>query len=203
MASWRIPSDALDGSGCGASTRARRFGKASLCREGFERKSARGCRFPLRYPDSAASIYLMNSAASLEVANNILAQLGGHRFVVMTGATQVYGSADALQFALPARSAKGIAKVRIVLDPSDTYTVTFYKKTRDRFAPGIPVAELGMVYAEANCAKSSRRTPGCTLAFDEEKAQGDVDSPCAIRTTRLVCPHERQASRATRLDRTS
>ena len=97
---------------------------------------------------NAASIYLMNSAASLEVANNILAQLGGHRFVVMTGATQVYGSADALQFALPARSAKGIAKVRIVLDPSDTYTVTFYKKTRDRFAPFAAVAELGMVYAD-------------------------------------------------------
>ncbi len=64
----------------------------------------------------------------LEVANTILHQLGGSRFTMMTGAKQYVAIEQGLMFSLPARLAKlGINKVRIVLDPTDTYTMTTLK----------------------------------------------------------------------------
>ena len=66
--------------------------------------------------------------SNLQTANTILAQLGGKRFVVMTGAKNFVGSADSLGFSLPARFAKGgINKVRVTLTPDDLYTVEFFK----------------------------------------------------------------------------
>lgn len=62
------------------------------------------------------------------VANTILEQLGGRRFVAMTGAKYLLADKNALVFQLPRAFAKdGINAVRIVLDPSDTYTVEFKK----------------------------------------------------------------------------
>lgn len=67
-------------------------------------------------------------ATSLEVANTILSQLGGNRFCAMTGASNLVAGDSFLQFKIPARMAKeGINRVKITLDPSDTYTVEFYK----------------------------------------------------------------------------
>lgn len=67
-------------------------------------------------------------ALAARAANTILAQLGGNRFTVMTGARSYVGSADTLSFKLPNRFANdGINGVRITLDASDTYTVDFYK----------------------------------------------------------------------------
>ena len=64
----------------------------------------------------------------LEVANTILQQLGGNRFIVMTGAKQFVAIEQGLMFMLPARLAKlGINKVRVELDASDTYTMTTLK----------------------------------------------------------------------------
>ena len=64
----------------------------------------------------------------MEVAEIILAQLGGNKFRVMTGARNLLGSPDYLQFDLPRGFAKNKAtKVRILLTPADTYTVTFYQ----------------------------------------------------------------------------
>lgn len=57
-----------------------------------------------------------------QVANTILAQLGGNAFAMMTGAKDFVGGATALHFSLPARSTKGRAnKFRVTLLPSDTY----------------------------------------------------------------------------------
>lgn len=65
---------------------------------------------------------------ALEVANEILRQLGGNRFRACTGAKTFTGSENGLTFKLPARFAKdGINCVLIVLGASDTYTMTFYK----------------------------------------------------------------------------
>lgn len=64
------------------------------------------------------------SAATLTVANEILAQLGGNRFLAMTGARNLTGSADTLSFKLPTR---GINYVSIKLEATDVYTVTFGK----------------------------------------------------------------------------
>ncbi|MFM2666730.1 hypothetical protein AAFX24_18035 [Vibrio mediterranei] len=61
----------------------------------------------------------------LDIANTILAQLGGNRFIRMTGAKQFVALEQGLMFALPGRLAKlGVNKVRIELNASDTYTMT-------------------------------------------------------------------------------
>ncbi|MDK9774442.1 hypothetical protein [Vibrio sp. B181a] len=62
--------------------------------------------------------------ARLRIANTILAQLSGNRFIVMTGAKQFVAIEQGLMFTLPARLAKlGINKVRVELAASDTYTI--------------------------------------------------------------------------------
>lgn len=62
------------------------------------------------------------------MANAIVAQLGGHRFIAMTGAKHFVTDAKAVTFKLPAQLSKsGVNAVRIELNANDTYTVTFYK----------------------------------------------------------------------------
>lgn len=63
---------------------------------------------------------------SMQIASTILEQIGGNQFRMMTGAKGFVALDGGLLFRLNARSAKGVTHVRIVLDPSDTYTVTFY-----------------------------------------------------------------------------
>ena len=66
--------------------------------------------------------------ATLDVANEILRQRGGNRFCAMTGARNLVGAEKSLNFKLPRGFAKdGINGVQITLDPTDTYTVRFYK----------------------------------------------------------------------------
>ena len=58
----------------------------------------------------------------------ILQQLGGGRFIAMTGANSLVGGPTELQFHLPARFARnGINCVRVHLSADDTYLVSFYK----------------------------------------------------------------------------
>lgn len=68
---------------------------------------------------------------SQQVAKIILEQLGGSKFVAMTGAKSLMSSGDergALSFKLPARFAKdGINYVKVTLTNSDDYTMTFGK----------------------------------------------------------------------------
>lgn len=55
-------------------------------------------------------------------------QLGGNKFIAMTGAKNFVGSDNALAFSLPSRFAKGgINKVRITLTPADEYDIEFFK----------------------------------------------------------------------------
>lgn len=66
--------------------------------------------------------------SNLTVAQTILHQLGGRRFITMTGARDFVGGDSFLLFRLPARFAReGINKVKVILDPSDTYTLEFLK----------------------------------------------------------------------------
>lgn len=62
----------------------------------------------------------------MQVAQTILSQLGGNRFIAMTGAKDFLGSENSLQFRLP-KIVNGISHVRIVLDIDDTYIVEFLK----------------------------------------------------------------------------
>jgi len=62
--------------------------------------------------------------ANQEVAKIILQQLGGHKFMTMTGAKNFISTEDSLSFKIP-KSLKNINHVRITLAPNDTYTMDF------------------------------------------------------------------------------
>jgi ppGpp synthetase/RelA/SpoT-type nucleotidyltranferase len=63
----------------------------------------------------------------LSVANEILRQLGGAgRLTAMIGARNFVGGPNELQFKWAAKAKNGANTVSIHLDPSDTYTVSFY-----------------------------------------------------------------------------
>jgi hypothetical protein len=59
----------------------------------------------------------------MQVAQTILEQIGGKRFLVMTGAKNLVGTEDSLMFSIP--TSNKINKVRVTLTPADTYTVEF------------------------------------------------------------------------------
>lgn len=72
---------------------------------------------------------------NLIVAKTILEQLGGRRFMAMTGARNFTGSEYALNFRLPGVGGfvkSGINHVRIELTPGDDYTVTFSRIRGDK-----------------------------------------------------------------------
>ncbi|AGR48121.1 hypothetical protein SmphiM12_489 [Sinorhizobium phage phiM12] len=68
----------------------------------------------------------------LTVANTILAQLGGNRFRMMTGAKNFVGAADSLMFQIP--TSKKINKVRVTLTADDLYTVEFMNFSMKKLA---------------------------------------------------------------------
>lgn len=59
------------------------------------------------------------------IAGTILNQLGGRRFVAMTGAHSILNLGNGLQVKF--KGSKRANTVRIELDANDLYTVTFYK----------------------------------------------------------------------------
>ena len=64
----------------------------------------------------------------MEIANTILAQLGGGKFKVMTGAKHIFAIESGLSFKIPGTYTKHhINFVQILLEPSDTYRMKFYK----------------------------------------------------------------------------
>lgn len=84
-------------------------------------------------------------------ADVILSQLGGRRFCVMTGAKHIFSDKGglALVFQLPRGARDGINAVRVELDPSDTYTVTFTKiGTARNGYKATQVKQLEGVYAD-------------------------------------------------------
>jgi hypothetical protein len=64
----------------------------------------------------------------LSIPKEIMRQLGGNRFVAMTGAKNIAGDRDSLSFRLP-KAKGGINYVKIKLTPMDTYKVTFGRIT--------------------------------------------------------------------------
>jgi hypothetical protein len=68
------------------------------------------------------------SKTKLSIPKEIMRQLGGNRFVAMTGAKNIAGDRDSLSFRLP-KAKGGINYVNIKLTPMDTYKVTFGRIT--------------------------------------------------------------------------
>jgi hypothetical protein len=60
----------------------------------------------------------------MQTANTILAQLGGNKFLAMTGASNLIGRPDGLSFKVGRNDAK-VTHVRVTLTPADEYTVEF------------------------------------------------------------------------------
>ena len=80
----------------------------------------------------------------IEVANTIIAQLGGEKFLAMTGAKDIFAMEEGVTFKIPGTMTRNnINYIRIFLDPSDTYTVEFWKYEKMR---GNKLAEHSMVY---------------------------------------------------------
>ncbi len=84
---------------------------------------------------------MTNAATNLEVAETIADQIT-HGTLAMFGAYDILGDASTLQFKV--RGSKYANAVRVELDPSDTYTVTFHK---GRGLNWKEVASISFVYA--------------------------------------------------------
>ncbi|WP_027188845.1 hypothetical protein [Desulfovibrio cuneatus] len=86
-------------------------------------------------------------------AGTVIEQLGGNKFVAMTGAKNFMGLSSGLQFDLP-KSAhyvkNGINRVHVVLTTMDEYTVTFYKISK-RGLECKTIAEVKHVYSDQLC----------------------------------------------------
>lgn len=92
----------------------------------------------------------------MKVADEILFQLGGDKFIAMTGAKMFVGDENGLMFALPAKfAADGINKVRITLTTEDLYDVEFFKI---RGLNVKTVAKYEAVYADSLCDVFAART---------------------------------------------
>lgn len=85
----------------------------------------------------------------LGIAQTILAQLGGRRFIAMTGARNLIGGENYLMLSLPTGFARnGISNVRITLDWADTYIFEALKVTRRPELKFNTIEKLERVYAE-------------------------------------------------------
>lgn len=84
----------------------------------------------------------------IEIARMIWKQLGGGRFSVMTGARNAIATGNGIQFRLPCRK---INLVTVILDPFDTYTMTFQKVQKERGSWNFrtdTISEHNEVYAD-------------------------------------------------------
>jgi hypothetical protein len=62
------------------------------------------------------------------VAQTILQQLGGRRFLAMTGASDLVGDTDYLMFSLPRNMTRGrFSKCRITLNALDLYDIELFR----------------------------------------------------------------------------
>lgn len=80
---------------------------------------------------SAAKADASRTIDRFTVARTILAQLGGNRFIAMTGAHNFVSGKTTLSFRIGHGAKDRIRLISIQLDPSDTYTATAYRITRN------------------------------------------------------------------------
>jgi len=79
------------------------------------------------------------------IATTILEQLGGSKFLAMTGARQLVYDTRELAFKLPGFAKDGINYVKVVLNADDTYSVIFMKY---RGLKVTNVKTVDMIYAD-------------------------------------------------------
>ena len=64
-----------------------------------------------------------------EVAQTIINQIGGQKMFRMIGVKKVGIGLNSITLHFVAKALQGINKINVTLDPSDTYTVKFYRST--------------------------------------------------------------------------
>lgn len=95
-----------------------------------------------------------NNSRGSEIANTTLQQLGGQRFIAMTGAKYMtHDDAGTLAFRIGSGAKNKINHVKIELAADDTYTVTFtnlrkYDWTEVAKVEGVYVDSLRRVFTE-------------------------------------------------------
>lgn len=67
----------------------------------------------------------------MSVANTILQQLGGNKFIVMTGSKNFLSDGNTLRMSL-AKNYSRANRLEVTLDADDLYTMRFYKYTAGR-----------------------------------------------------------------------
>ena len=67
-----------------------------------------------------------------QVPETILSQLGGSRFIAMTGAKEFVGDVNSLKFKIPKNGSKA-NYCKVILEPTDLYTVEFIKVIPSKF----------------------------------------------------------------------
>jgi hypothetical protein len=84
------------------------------------------------------------SSGSKDPARRILAQLGGHEFIAMTGAKYLTGTGGGLDFHLPRGVAKdAISRVRIEVSPCGGYHLEFGMVGADGYVKCADFSEIG------------------------------------------------------------
>lgn len=78
-------------------------------------------RFEAAQPDRGGA----KRNPGMDVANEILRQLGGNRFIAMTGAKHIMGDENSLVCKLGRFPGVKVQMLRVTLDPDDTYTMEF------------------------------------------------------------------------------
>ena len=67
----------------------------------------------------------------MKIADIILQQLGGNKFLVMTGVKNLVADGNTLRMTLPKNCSRA-NRLYITLDADDTYTMRFFKYTASR-----------------------------------------------------------------------
>lgn len=67
----------------------------------------------------------------MKVADTILEQLGGNKFLAMTGAKNLLADGNTLRMTLPKNRSRA-NRLWITLDSNDTYTMNFFRFTAGR-----------------------------------------------------------------------
>lgn len=105
----------------------------------------------------------------VEIAKTILEQLGGNKFIVMTGAKNLLAHEAGLSFKLPSRFAKsGINYVEISLDPNDTYIMYFGKIFKHTITDIITYTDVYFDGLQSMFTENLRKAPSFRAGMDSK-----------------------------------